>query len=59
MFYGTEYSFREMVLIWFVVMSVWGISLVLALKVASIELTALQKAVVIQLAGLAALCFGQ
>jgi hypothetical protein len=55
MFYDTNYSFREMMVIWLVVMGLWGLSLVLALKLARIDLTALQKVVVIQAAGLTAL----
>jgi hypothetical protein len=55
MFYNTHYSFREMALIWLVMLGLWGFSLFLALKMARIELTALQQIVVIQLAGLAAL----
>ena len=55
MFYDTQYTFREMALIWIVVVGIWGLALVLALKMAHIDLTALQKLVVIQLAGLAAL----
>ena len=55
MFYDTQYTFREMAVIWLVVIGVWGISLVFALKMARIELTTLQQIVVIQLAGLAAL----
>jgi hypothetical protein len=55
MFYDTQYTFRVMAFIWLVVMSLWGFSLFLALKMARVELTALQQIVVIQLAGLAAL----
>jgi hypothetical protein len=55
MFYNTNYTFREMVVIWFVVVGLWGFCLFLALKMARIELSALQQIVVIQVAGLAAL----
>jgi hypothetical protein len=55
MFYDSGYSFREMVVIWLVVIGVWGVSLVVALKMAHIELTALQRIVVIQVAGITAL----
>lgn len=55
MFYDTNYSFREMALIWLLLIGLWGLSLVVALKMAHIDLTHLQKAVVIQLMGLAAL----
>jgi len=34
MFYGTDYSLREMAVIWSVVTAIWGVSLLLALKVA-------------------------
>ena len=54
MFYDTSYTFREMALIWLVVIGVWGLSLVLALKMAHIELSALQQVVVIQQADKAA-----
>ena len=55
MFYDTHYNFQEMLLIWVIVMGLWGVSLVVALKLAHIDLTALQKEAVIQLAGLTAL----
>ncbi len=55
MFYDTQYTFGVMAFIWLLVMGLWGFSLFLALKMARVELTALQQIVVIQLAGLAAL----
>jgi len=55
MFTGTEYTLREMVLIWSVVTAVWGVSLLIALKVAHIELTPMEKWIVILLTSLAAL----
>jgi hypothetical protein len=55
MFYKTQYGFREMALIWFLVIGIWDLALVLALKLAHVDVTAVQKAVVIQLASLAAL----
>src|SRR2546426_3926905 len=55
MFYDTAYNFREMVLIWLIVIGLWGFSLFLALKMAHVELTVLQQIVVVQIAGFAAL----
>ena len=55
MFTGTEYSFKEMVIIWTIVTAVWGVSLLIALKLAHIELSPLEKWIVILLMSLAAL----
>lgn len=55
MFYGTDYNFLQMAVIWSVVTAIWGVSLLLALKVASIELAPAEKCMVILLTSLAAL----
>ena len=55
MFHDTNYTFREMAVIWIVVVGVWGLALVFALKMAHIELTPLQNVIVIQIAGIVAL----
>ncbi len=55
MFTGTEYTFKEMGIIWTVVTVVWGVSLLIALKMASIDLTAMEKWTVILLTSLSAL----
>src|SRR5439155_13391961 len=55
MFYDTEYNFREMVLIWSVVTAIFGVSLLIALKIASVDLKLSEKWTVILLSSLAAL----
>lgn len=55
MFYGTDYNYREMAVIWSAVTVIWGASLLLALKFASIKLEPLEKWTVILLASLAML----
>ena len=55
MFYDTRYSLLEMAMIWGVVTVVWGISLLIALKIGHIELEPLQKLAVILTASFAAL----
>lgn len=55
MFYGRDYNLREMVVIWSLVTAIFGASLLVALKVASIELKPLEKWMVILLTSLAAL----
>ena len=55
MFYGTDYSLREMAVIWSVVTAIWGVSLLLALKVASVELEPFEKWVVILFTSIVAL----
>ena len=55
MFTGTEYTFKEMVIIWTVVTAIWGVSLLIALKLAHIDLTPMEKWIVILLTSLAAL----
>jgi hypothetical protein len=55
MFTGTEYTFAQMVIIWSVVTVIWGVSLLIALKIAHIELEPLEKWIVILLTSLTAL----
>ncbi len=55
MFYDTDYNFREMAVIWSVVTAIFGASLLVALKAASIDLKPLEKWTVILLTSLAAL----
>jgi hypothetical protein len=55
MFFDSDYTWQEMVLIWLIVMSVWGLSLALALKLAQVELKALELVVLMLISGLVAL----
>jgi hypothetical protein len=55
MFTGSEYTFKEMVLIWTIVTAIWGVSLLVALKLAHIELTPMEKWITILLTSLTAL----
>jgi hypothetical protein len=55
MFYGTDYNFREMAVIWSLVTAIWGVSLLFALKAASIDLAPAEKWTVILFTSLAAL----
>ena len=55
MFYDTEFTFLQMALIWSIVTVIWGVSLLIALKLGHIELERAQKLVVILLTSLTAL----
>jgi len=55
MFYGSDYNFHEMLVVWSVVTAIFGVSLLAALKVTNIELEPLEKWMVILLSSLAAL----
>jgi hypothetical protein len=55
MFAGTEYTFAQMAIIWGVVSTIWGVSLLIALKIAHIKLEPLAQWIVIFLTSLTAL----